>query len=687
MPIYMPWLTIATAILSLIATAFANTSCVWILPLYTAGLISLLIMSGTGVIKLTRSILFLSFMPILVFLYVDHSTTRPGPNDLTHYINKRIVFRAIFLDTPTSRSANATNQTGTIRALRLDFPEQKPLTGKARLIIIASNKNPTPQFKPGQVVQIEGQLKSIGQKQEPWLSGLETTSKRNGIFSQICATAHHIKLTDNESAESHKNDALTDANDFINQLRQRIANLHLRYLGTKTGSLLASMVLGDRAVTLDIDILNAFRKVGLSHIVAASGFNLTIVTFITYWILRRLFTHRLFITFVVCANVIFYALLAGLSASVVRSAIACLLLLLVHLYYRKLHSLAALAIVLFINLIADPAIIMDLGAQLSYAAVTGIIIGAESLTKTFSFGSDNKIVNLFASSLAVILLAQMAVFPIQLYHFWQASFLFLPANLIVDPLVAPITVIGFISSFVGLLDLGPIHIGSCFCQLLDLLASIPLQIIIYITDKLASSNLAVISTGQPGIVAIALYYAFLLFFLATLAKGKYRLFSLTLFSIALIFLFYKPNLKQPVIILLPNSTIAINTERKAICLGNESPQTNKILSFYGATLVSSKYDPDKTFQFALSSKPNASIIVNEETQDTRFLLTIPSENNTPPKTYIVSLSRNKSDQNKFMSVLEPTSSLSLAEFSKDLPDIDVKICCPQNSVGIRILTQ
>ncbi len=236
---------------------------------------------------------------------------------------------------------------------------------------------------------------------------------------------------------------------------------------------------------------------------------------------------------------------------------------------------------------------MDLGAQLSYAAVTGIILGAESLTKVFCFGSDSKIVKLFAASLAVILLAQMAVLPIQLYHFWQVSFLFLPANIIIDPLVSPITIIGFMSSFMGLLDLGSLSIGSHVCQLLDAIAYIPLAIIIFIAEKLSASNLFSINTGQPNIMALIFYYLSLVVLLLNLGKNKHCLASLILFFAGLFFLFYKPGLKEPVLIFLPESVVVISNRREAICFGEANLQTNKILSFYGAALVPKKYDSDK----------------------------------------------------------------------------------------------
>lgn len=183
------------------------------------------------------------------------------------------------------------------------------------------------------------------------------------------------------------------------------------------------------------------------------------------------------------------------------------------------------------------------------------------------------------------------------------------------------------------------------------------------------------------------YYLSLIAFLISLAKGKHRLFSLAVFSFSLIVLFYKADLKQPLLIFLPHSTIAINTHRQAICIGSENLQTNKVLSYYGALLVSKKYDSDKQFLFKLCSQPDVSIILKEEMQNNSFLLTLPVENDTLPnlsKRYVVSFAHYREYQSTSNSSVPLTSSLSLTKLSQELSNIDVKICCPQNLVSIRV---
>src|SRR5262249_39466216 len=144
-------------------------------------------------------------------------------------------------------------------------------------------------------------------------------------------------------------------------------------LGEQTGGLLTSMVLGERAVGVDPSIVSDFRTVGLSHLIAASGFNLTVVTAMSFFV-TGLFIHCKRLTCLLAlVNLLCFVGLAGLSASVLRAAIMCTLVLFAKCLNRSLHGLAALATAFLATIVADPGGILDPGCQLSYAATAGIM--------------------------------------------------------------------------------------------------------------------------------------------------------------------------------------------------------------------------------------------------------------------------------------------------------------------------
>ncbi len=691
MPIYLPWITVLTALLTVVGILSAIDTCALLISLYVVSLIIVFTLSFLGLVKLSKSLLLLCSVPILSFLYATYRLPVASSNNLSNYLNQKVIFTASIVDLPkllySTRTANIS--TMQVHSLTLLFPEQKSLDGHAQIVISAFKQNNLSTYFDGQLVHIEGKVTSIDRSQAPWLSGLINKTKRNGIFCQIHTCAAKIKTLPKKNDLSARTSEINTfakniAVSIIDQLRKNITNTHLCCLGEKAGSLLASMVLGDRAATLDAQLLNTFRKLGLSHVVAASGFNLTIVTMLSYWFLRKISLSRKMVTAIVITNVIFYAALAGLSASIVRAAITCILVLIVHFHYRRLHSMAALSLVLMINLIIDPRVVMEPGAQLSYTAVAGIIFGANTLADAFSLGSKNKAATLSAAAVSVVLIAQISVLPIQLYHFWQAGLLFLPANLLIDPLVAPVTIIGFIASLFSLINLPFMPFGIFICQCLDWLAAIPLQIIISISEKLATSDLSLINTGQPAPVAIIVYYLSLISCLIFLPVKRLRSLGIVLFCASFCVLFYQPELKQAVIIILPSSTITINRQRQAICFGERDSKTNKILAYYATSLfdypkiASDKDRPIPPFQ--LWSKQNS--ILLEAPKDhfgnqymQYFYLSTQMGSHASIKKYLIC--RHKIDAQHPIPLsqndLNQLYPLSLSRLKEELPNIDWQI--------------
>ena len=575
MPVYMPWLTVACALLVCVGVISASIVDGYFVPLAMALIIILLIF----VLKIRRSLLLFSLLPLLAFAYARYRVEGPTANDLSAYLNRTVVFAASLVDKAEYQNSGrmAANNIAVLDVHKLIFPRNKEISGRVRLVIFTANRTKSPGYQEGQILQIKGQVLALTKYQEPWSAGMIALDRRQGIFCCVEANADDVLVIGrgvigNSTAKS--------CSALIDLIRKRITAVHLQSLGTKCGSLLASMVLGNQAVSLDLNLLAAFRKVGLSHLVAASGFNLTVVTMITYWILRIICPDKRIVTLAVGGNVLIYAALAGLSASIVRAAITCMLVLIAKYFHRRLHGLATLALGLIINVIADPSAVIEPGGQLSYAATAGIICGAETVAKSLSFGNANKLINIFSATLSVVLMAQLAVIPVQIYHFWQMGMLFLPANLIIDPLVTPVTIIGFSASLASLLNLPGLPFGLVICQWLDWLAAIPLQIIICVTEKLAACDLAVLNTGQPTVMVIVFYYVMFAIWLICLRNKRRWLLSTVLFLSSLMILFYQPELKRPVVVVLPRAVICISTKRQAFCFGNLDRQVNKILAFY-----------------------------------------------------------------------------------------------------------
>jgi hypothetical protein len=328
-----------------------------------------------------------------------------------------------------------------------------------------------------------------------------------------------------------------------------------------------------------------------------------------------------------------------------------------------------------INIIIDPGVLTDPGGQLSYAATAGIICGAETVNSILSSGSRNKILKIFSATLSVVLMAQLAVLPIQLFHFWQMGLLFLPANLLIEPFVTPITITGFLASLAAILNVPGLALGLTVCQWLDWLAAIPLQIIICVTEKLAAFDFAVLNTGRPILAVIGFYYLLLAVWLICLQKERYRLLSTTFFIFSLLALFYQPPLKRPMIIVLPHAIICINECRQGLYLGSPSRQTNKILAYYATSRGSCQ-------QAIIENNGGQKILAQIVNSHALFLSPVVTDNKplaSSSRTYAVTLGKIGNDR-QLMARLSQSQTLSRNEWSRQLQSIDLKICCPGRAI-------
>ena len=358
------------------------------------------------------------------------------------------------------------------------------------------------------------------------------------------------------------------AEHVIEASRKSIVNAHVGALARDKGCLLSSMVLGDRAIKLPDTIVDDFRTIGLSHILAASGFNLTLVITMSCIIGRTFFaTERRRGMFSLLLMLLF-VLLTGLSASIVRAAIMCFFLVGSRMVRRQSNILASIASSILITVIVDPPAILDLGLQLSYAATIGITSGARPLADLIQI-STSRAGQMFAELSSVCLLAQLSVLPIQVFAFWNANMLFLISNLLILPLVGPITIIGFISSIIALCTMlmpGLSTLVQYGCNTVDSALNIPLSYILCLAHFMASLQWAKVHVGQPALIQVVLYYTFFLLFLIALHRHWQRLGVLALALGAIIVLLIRPSSTPCSIGIFSSSTVIINSERDAVIL-------------------------------------------------------------------------------------------------------------------------
>ncbi|MCF8461844.1 MAG: ComEC family competence protein [Flavobacteriales bacterium] len=205
----------------------------------------------------------------------------------------------------------------------------------------------------------------------------------------------------------------------------------------------SALILGHRT-ELDKDLLAAYAGSGATHVLAVSGLHVGIVYLILNGLLKFLEKYRygrLLKTVLLIALLLGYAVLTGLSASVSRAAVMFVFVAIGKASNRDSNIFNTLAISAFFLLVYDPMMIMQVGFQLSYLAVIGIVVIHPLLFNLITI--ENRFWDWVWSISCVSIAAQIVTFPLGLLYFHQFPNLFLLSNLVVIPAATVILYLGF----------------------------------------------------------------------------------------------------------------------------------------------------------------------------------------------------------------------------------------------------
>ncbi|WNJ17424.1 ComEC/Rec2 family competence protein [Pontibacter sp. G13] len=234
------------------------------------------------------------------------------------------------------------------------------------------------------------------------------------------------------------------------RFRQRyLDRLSTQFPHGKTFGLAAAMSLGDKE-HLAKDAKGAFARVGLSHALAISGLHVGIVFLVLNALLGGLvyFPHGHQWKYALVLGILVgYMCLTGASPAVVRSVLMFgtgLLFRIFRLRFKVLNIVASSAIW---QMVIDPHILFELGFQLSYAAVVGIVVGFPWLSQWMRTGI--KWLDPALDALSISLLATLATLPWVWIYFGQFPVYFLPANLLGTVWIFLTVAIGFLWVMLG----------------------------------------------------------------------------------------------------------------------------------------------------------------------------------------------------------------------------------------------
>ncbi len=294
---------------------------------------------------------------------------------------------------------------------------------------------PAPDLEPGTAVRAAGTIRDPGDWERGWL-------ERLGVRDLLEADEVQVVAGTRGGLEG-----LFDA------IRSRSEEALDSGTSPDAAALLRGFVLGqdDR---IDERISDEFKRSGLAHLLAVSGQNVVLLAVLAAAVLGVLGVGLRARLLWILAAIAVYVPVAGASASIQRAGVMGAAGVIAALAGRPSSRWYALLLAAAATLGLDPRASADIGWQLSFAAVVGILLAARPIAGAL-VGGGGRGRRALAEGVALTVAATLATAPLMALHFGTFSIVTLPANLVALPAEAPVMWLGMLAAAVGQLPSAP----------------------------------------------------------------------------------------------------------------------------------------------------------------------------------------------------------------------------------------
>ncbi|PKH49255.1 competence protein [Tenacibaculum sp. Bg11-29] len=316
-------------------------------------------------------------------------------------------------------------------------------------------------LKVGNQIYITKKFKNLTSPLNPYQFNYKDYLAKQYIYQQI--------VINQEDYKKFKK-GIISIYSLSSKLRNRILSSLKKYSFTKDQlSVINALLLGQRQ-DISKNILNSYVKAGAIHILAISGLHIGIILLILSYLLTPIekLKHGSYIkTALIIILLWAFAFVAGLSASVVRAVTMFCFIAVGESFKKKKVVEYSLISSMFFLLLIKPLFLFDVGFQLSYLAVFGIIWIQPLLYKLWSpkLWLFNKLWKLITISLA----AQAGILPISLYYFHQFPGLFILSNLLIIPFLGGILIGGILIIILALSKALPNLLANIYGSIISLM--------------------------------------------------------------------------------------------------------------------------------------------------------------------------------------------------------------------------
>lgn len=259
---------------------------------------------------------------------------------------------------------------------------------------------------------------------------------------------------------------------FSNFRQTIISNLERSSISTEELNVLNALILGQQQ-DISPEILKDYQYAGAVHVLSVSGLHVGFILLFITFLLKPIGNSRkgsFLKLYIIVLSLWSFAILTGLSASIVRSTVMFSFVTIgVHLR-RTVNIYHTLIVSMLLILLFKPSFLFDVGFQLSYLALFFILWLQPVLSNIWQ--PKNKIIKYFWDIITVSFAAQIGAMPLSIYYFHQFPGLFFVTNLLILPLLGIIMAIGIVAILIATFSTVPFFIAKTIEFLICILNTI-----------------------------------------------------------------------------------------------------------------------------------------------------------------------------------------------------------------------
>ncbi|WP_340114515.1 ComEC/Rec2 family competence protein [Maribellus mangrovi] len=402
-----------------------------IVPVPVLLIVSMLLLAGLLILNRNYRFHLEAFFGSLVFLlFILVGSMYFNVYNSTPRFFDEGMFWGTILEVPEEKS----NSYKSLVQLNAVKDSEKVWQCNEKLLVYFEKDSTAMNLKPGNTILFSGNPEMVKNNGNPYEFDYRKYLSRKKIYRSVYLTKSDWTLSTRQK-QSFKTVA--------ENVRERLLRIYRSYhLGTKETEILSALTLGYKR-GLDPETKRTFSSAGAMHVLAVSGLHVGIIFGIFalfFGFLKNQKRGKILYVLLAVGTLWAYAFITGLSPSVMRAAAMFSLVCIASAIQRRTNIYNTLTASAMLLLLINPNNLFEVGFQLSYTAVFGIVYLQPKLYGLWP--AKNKVAKFFWTLLTVSVAAQIATFPLSAYYFNQFPTYFWLSNLLVIPAVIVLISLG-----------------------------------------------------------------------------------------------------------------------------------------------------------------------------------------------------------------------------------------------------